>query len=210
MKSVHNGQRRVVITGLGVVAPNGTGKEEFWNACVSGRSGVRHITQFDASSLPTRIAGEVANFDPQMLGVTPEETLNTDRGTQFALAAANLALQDAALAMPLTEDERDRFGVYLGSAMAGGTEGEKLWIQLFNREAHPPGAAPLENIPIMAFLNSFVPANAIAAHHQLHGPSTVFSTGCAAGADAIGQAFWASQEERADRMLAGGTDSAIT
>lgn len=210
MKSVQNGQRRVVISGLGVVAPNGVGKEDFWHACVSGRSGIRRITQFDASSLPTRIAGEVPDFDPEMLGITPEETLNLDRSTQFGLAAANLALQDAALTTRLSEAERDRFGVFLGSAMAGGTEGEKLWIQLLNHTTHPSDAAPIENIPVMAFLNSFVPANAISAHHQLHGPCSVFSTGCAAGADAIGQAFWAIQEERADRMLAGGTDSAIT
>ncbi len=133
MKSVQNGRRRVVITGLGVVAPNGIGKEDFWDACASGRSGIRRITQFDASPLSTRIAGEVPDFDPQKFGITLEETLDLDRGTQFALAAANLALQDAALPTRLSEAERDRFGVYLGSAMAGGAEGEKLWAYLINR-----------------------------------------------------------------------------
>src|SRR5947209_1508835 len=100
-------QRRVVITGLGVVAPNGVGKEDFWNACVSGRSGVRHVTRFDASPLPTRIAGEVANFEPEAFGITPQEALYTDRNTQFALAAANLALQDAGLIDALSEVERN-------------------------------------------------------------------------------------------------------
>src|SRR5205085_12502379 len=90
-------QRRVVITGLGVVAPNGIGKEDFWNACISGRSGIRPVTRFDASPLPTRIAGEVADFDPAALGITSQEALYTDRNTQFALAAANLALRDAGL-----------------------------------------------------------------------------------------------------------------
>ncbi len=210
MKNRDNEQRRVVITGLGIVAPNGIGKEDFWNACVSGQSGVRRITRFDASPLATRIAGEVANFDPELLGITPQEARSLDRGTQFAIAAANLALQDAALPAHLSKGERERFGVYLGSVMAGGEEGEKIWVQLTNRGAHAPGAGRYDSLPVTAFLNSFVPASAVAAHHRLHGPCTVISTGCAAGADAIGQALWTIQEGRADRMLAGGSDSAIT
>src|SRR5689334_21355719 len=90
-------QRRIVITGLGVVAPNGIGKENFWQACISGRSGVRHITLFDASSLPTRIAGEVVGFDPISSGLSQEEIEIFDRGTQFAVAAANLAYSDSGL-----------------------------------------------------------------------------------------------------------------
>ena len=90
-------QRRVVITGLGVVAPNGIGKEDFWQACISGRSGVRRITLFDANFLPTQIAGEVVGFDPASLGLTKEEAEVFDRGTQFAVAAANLAYYDSEL-----------------------------------------------------------------------------------------------------------------
>src|SRR5437764_6174522 len=119
-------QRRVVITGLGVVAPNGIGKEDFWNACIAGRSGVRHITRFDASPLPTRIAGEVPNFEPEAFGITREEALYTDRNTQFALAGANLALRDAGLSrLPgeLSEVQHNQMGVYMGSAMASITEG---------------------------------------------------------------------------------------
>jgi len=87
--------RRVVITGLGVVAPTGIGKEAFWSACIAGRSGIGPITCFDAGLLPTRIAGEVPDFDPLPLGLTQEEVQILDRGTQFALAAANLAMLDA-------------------------------------------------------------------------------------------------------------------
>jgi|ERR1051326_2368712 3-oxoacyl-[acyl-carrier-protein] synthase II len=75
--------RRVVITGLGVIAPNGIGKTAFWDACVAGRSGIRCITQFDASVLPTRIAGEVPDFDPTSLGLTAEESAHLDRNTQL-------------------------------------------------------------------------------------------------------------------------------
>src|SRR5581483_4343692 len=203
-------QRRVVITGLGVVAPNGIGKEDFWNACVSGRSGVGRITRFDASTLTTQIAGEVSNFDPQTLGLSSEEEMNLERGTQFALAAANLALQDAELSTRLSEEERNRFGVYLGTAMAGNEEGEKCWLQLTHHGTQPPDATKCNRTLAAMLLGSLAPASAIAAHYHLHGPCTVISTGCSAGADAIGEAFWAIQEDRADRMLAGGSDSAIS
>jgi len=200
--------RRVVITGLGVVAPNGIGKEDFWQACISGRSGIRRITRFDPSPLPTQIAGEIQAFDPQALGLTREESLTLDRGTQLAVAAANLAFHDSGLPLALSESGRNSMGVFMGTAMASVEEGERLWIQFTGRGAHPP-RAPEEGIHPATFLMGFVPAGFIAAHFQLHGPCTVISTGCSAGADAIGQAFWAIQEGRAERMLAGGSDSAI-
>ena len=120
-------QRRVVITGLGVLASNGIGKENFWNACLAGRSGVRRITRFDASSLPSQIAGEVTDFDPMALGLTEIECQLTDRNTQLSLAAANLALQDAGLTNGLSEEERDMMGVYMGCAIAPAEEAEKHW-----------------------------------------------------------------------------------
>ena len=203
-------QRRVVITGLGVVAPNGIGKEDFWHACISGRSGVRHVTRFDASPLPTRIAGEVADFDPAAFGITPEEVLSTDRNTQFALAAANLALGDAGL-LPVGDAARSATGVYMGSAMASITAGEQLWVQLTLRGACPPryGAHGMPPGPVTVLL-THAPAAAIAVHHRLHGPCMVIATGCSAGADALGEAFRAIQYGQADCMLAGGSDSAIS
>lgn len=200
--------RRVVITGLGVLAPNGIGKEAFWHACISGRSGIRHISHFDASSLPTRIAGEIPNFNPQELGLTPQECSQLDRSTQLAIAAANLALQDANLIHKLPEEARDRTGVYMGAAMASIEEGERIWLQLTNSGTGPLHEITCDIVSDSLFLNNASSA-AIAAHHQLHGPSLVISTGCSAGADAIGQALWTIQEGRADRMLAGGSDSSI-
>src|SRR6266704_2769131 len=201
--------RRIVITGLGVLACNGIGKEDFWEACISGRSGIRRITRFDAGPLSTQIAGEIAHFDPEAVDITREERLYLDRGTQFAIAAANLALQDAGLYGVLDEEERDHMGVYLGTAMASVEEGERIWLQFTGSGTRTPGYAMQDIVPA-TLLMSYVPASAIAIHHQLHGPCTVISTGCSAGADAIGQAFWAIQEGRADRMLAGGSDSAIS
>ena len=201
-------QKRVVITGLGVVAPNGIGKEDFWQACISGRSGVRRITLFDANFLPTQIAGEVVGFDPASLGLTKEEAEVFDRGTQFAVAAANLAYYDSELPVELNEAERNAMGVMMGNAVASVDTGERLWLQ-FTGDGTKPLYATKQDFQPATFLTSFTPSSAIAAHHQLYGPSTVIATGCSAGADAIGQAFWAILEGRADRMLAGGSDSAI-
>src|SRR5260370_32124736 len=174
-------QRRVVITGLGVVASNGFGKADFWQAFISGRSGFRRITSFDASSLPTRIAGEIPTFDPEALGLTPEESSTLDRGTQFAVAAANLALHDSNLRSSWSEAERDFTGVYMGIAMASVEEGARLWMQFTSPRAHPPRAIIHDTFPATLFL-SYAPASAIAAHHQLHGPGSVISTGCYASA----------------------------
>ncbi|MBA2287008.1 MAG: beta-ketoacyl-[acyl-carrier-protein] synthase family protein [Ktedonobacteraceae bacterium] len=228
-------QRRVVITGLGVLAPNGTGKEDFWQACIAGRSGIRRITRFDATPFPTQIAGEVADFDPVASGLTQDEYVRLDRGTQFAIAAANMALADGLMCsgdpsaplarrqcgrhenedrhidgrhIHLDEAQRERMGVYIGAAVASVEEGEKLWVQVTDRGAHPPRAL-MDGFAPDRFTMGFVPAAAIAAHHQLYGPCMTVSTGCSAGADAIGQAYWCIQEGRADRMLAGGSDSAI-
>lgn len=197
--------RRVVITGLGVIAPNGNGQEEFWQACVAGRSGVRQITRFDASFLPTRIAGEVRDFPASEFGLNETEIELLDRGTQFVLAAANLALRDSGL-----EDciDRETCGVAIGTAMGPVEEGERLWRLFTSDGTHEPRYPP-DGVQLLTFLLSSMPATAITAHHRLHGPSTVIATGCSAGADAIGQAFWHIQEGRANSMLAGGCDSSI-
>jgi 3-oxoacyl-(acyl-carrier-protein) synthase len=203
-------QRRVVITGLGVLAANGTGKKNFWQACLAGTSGIRRITRFDASILLTQIAGEIQDFDPSAFGLSEEESASLDRGTQLALAAANLALEDAHLMQTFHEPEREATGVYIGMAMASVDEGEKIWKKLTHDGTHVPTAIPDGSDSAMSAMTmAYVPSAAIAAHHLLYGPCGVISTGCSAGADAIGQAFWTIQDGRADRMLAGGADSAI-
>ncbi|GCF11164.1 beta-ketoacyl-[acyl-carrier-protein] synthase family protein [Dictyobacter arantiisoli] len=206
-------QRRVVITGLGVLAPNGCGKEAFWQACLQGSSGVGTITRFDAHMLPTRIAGEITDFAPAAFGLDAEEESLLDRGTQLAVAAAHLAWQDAYTHAQsdkgLSELESERTGVYLGTAMASVEEGEKLWLQLTEGGMHPPHAL-LKPHDATTLTLSYIPAAAVASHHQLRGPCLTIATGCSAGADAIGLAFWKIQEGAADRMLAGGSDSAIS
>ncbi|GCE48717.1 3-oxoacyl-[acyl-carrier-protein] synthase II/minimal PKS ketosynthase (KS/KS alpha) [Thermosporothrix hazakensis] len=203
--------RRVVITGLGVIAPNGNTREAFWQACIQGHSGIRRITRFDASALPVKIAGEVHDFSPMQHGLTPDEVQTLTRPTQFALAAANQALHDATLDTNFCTEERERTGVYVGTAMSFVEEGERLWTHFTNygRYDNEEVNDALQICITPATLMPDAAAVSIAAHHRFYGPCATIATGCSAGADAIGEAFWLIQEGQADRMLAGGTDAAI-
>ncbi len=208
MKHTHNKLRRVVITGLGVIAPNGIGKEAFWQACISGRSGVRRITRFNADHLPVQIAGEVPDFHPQALGLNENECTSLDRAAQFAVAASNFAMQDAGL-ISLHEEERDSFGTAMGSAMASVEVAEQYWAIYTCNGTRPPRHTG-ENFPRPTPIMTHASAAAIAHHHRLHGPCFALTTACSAGADAIGEAFEAIAGGYAERMLAGGADSAIS
>ena len=202
-------QRRVVITGLGVVAPNGIGKEDFWSACISGRSGIRRITRFDASHLPVQIAGEVTGFWPVAQGLTEDECTSLDRAAQYAVTASDLAMEDAGLLDVLSKEERDHSGVAMGSAMASVEGAERVWAQYTKHGTRPPRLT--KNVSVVPTpLMTHASAAAIAHRHQLHGPCIALTTACSAGADAIGEAFWSISEGYADRVLAGGSDSAIT
>lgn len=209
MQHTQNGLRRVVITGLGVIAPNGIGKEAFWHACISGRSGVRRITRFNADHLPVQIAGEVPDFYPQALGLNENERTTLDRAAQFAVAASNLAMQDAGLLALLTDEERDAFGTAMGSAMASVEVAEQYWAIYTHNGTRPPRFTD-EHFPPPLPIMTHASAAAIAHHHRLHGPCFALTTACSAGADAIGEAFEAIAGGYADRMLAGGSDSAIS
>ncbi len=109
--------RRVVITGMGVVAPNGIGIESFWDSLVHGRSGVRKITHFDASSYPCQIAGIVPDFDP-INYLAPKSAKRLSRFAQFAFAASQMAVEDSNI--DFSREDPYRMGVYVGTAIGGG------------------------------------------------------------------------------------------
>src|ERR1700716_1637734 len=109
-------ERRVVITGIGLVTPLGIGTKESWQAAIAGKSGIGPITRFDAKDLPCRIAGEVKNFDPAQF-MDKKEARRNDLFIQLGLAATQIALKDAAL--PLDQPLGDRVGVIVGSGMGG-------------------------------------------------------------------------------------------
>ena len=195
--------RRVVITGLGVVAPNGLDRESFWSATRNGVSGVRRIDGFDTSRLPTRIAGQIRGFRAQD-HVAARETKHVPRVTALALCAAAEALRDAHLdPAALTLDERRDFGVVIGSGGASLEFAEQQFRQYYLDD---PRGVSLYTIP------SSTPgsiSSEISMKFDLRGPSHVISTGCTSSTDALGRALELIRYGRVRRLLSGGTDAPI-
>ena len=191
--------RRVVITGLGVVSPLGVGVEVFWDSLTRGIPGVRRISRFDPSGLPSQMAGEIPNFDPLQY-LPRRDVVRTDLFIQYALAAAQEALADAKLRL---EGQRDRVGVSVGSSVGGLPLLLRSYDQFLaeGSEGVSPYALP-GLLPNMA-------AGWISMRAGARGPIAAAATACAAGNQAIGDAFRAIQRGEADAMLAGGTDALI-
>ncbi len=193
--------RRVVITGLGVIAPNGIGKEAFWTAATAGKSGIGPITRFDASEFPTQIAGEVNDFDPTEF-LEAKEARRTDRFSQLGIAASLLAVQDAGL--KLEREDCHRIGVFLGAAAAGLGYAQAQYdtfLEKGYRRINP-------HIIYAAFSDAC--AGNISLNLGLKGPSTTIAAACASGAAAIGLGFQAIHSGEADVVLAGGADAPVT
>ncbi|WP_369264340.1 beta-ketoacyl synthase [Streptomyces sp. R35] len=199
--------RRVAVTGIGVVAPGGTGAEAFWDLLAGGRTATRGITLFDPAGLRSRIAAE-CDFDPLAHGLGPELSEHADRYIQFAVVAAGEAVRDSGL----DADREDpwRIGVSLGSAVGGTTrlehdyvlvsEGGRRW-DVDHRAADPQLH--------MAFSPSTL-ASVVAEQFGAQGPVQTVSTGCTSGLDAVGYAFHTIEEGRADVCIAGASDSPIS
>lgn len=194
-------REQVVVTGLGVVSPVGIGKESFWSSLVQGRSGVGPITRFDPSPFSSRIAAEVKDFNPEAY-LEKKEAKRMDRFTQFGVAAAKLALEDAAL--DLEKEDLDRVGVFIGSGIGGI---ETLEEQLRLLIAKGPSRISPFFVPMMI---SNMAAGQIAICLGAKGPNMTLVTACASGTNAIGEAFRVLQRGEADVMLAGGTEAPIT
>lgn len=192
--------RRVVITGLGPVTPIGIGRESFWQGLRACRSAVRTITRFDPSPFRSRIAAEVDDFDP-VDWVGPKRAKRMDRCSQFAMAAARLALADAAL--DLSREDPDRAGAMMGTALGGVSFAEEEHSR-FVREglrAVDPGLA----------LTVFTGASScnLAIEFGISGPNLTNGMSCASGAIAIGEASRAIRRGEADVMLAGGSEAPL-
>ena len=193
-------QRRVVITGLGIIAANGIGKKEFWEANSNGISGVGLIKKFDTSEFRTKIAAEVNDFDP--LKYMEEVMANKiDRFAQFAIACTKMAMDDSCLT-PVYKDPY-RVGVFLGSGLGGMFFYEKqiLAMQKFGHSKTHPASI------------SRVMPNAPSAHVSIEfkckGPNLTVSTACSSSNHALGQALEIIRQNKADVIFAGGTESPI-
>ena len=193
--------RRVVITGLGVVSSIGLGKEAFWAALLEGKSGIGAIQSFDASGYSCRIAGEVLDFRPEDYIPSPEIP-KLSRVAQFALAAAKMAVADAHL--DLSREDGSRAGVVLGTGMGGmdiyETQLRKLFETNNPRRVHP-WSAPL------AMSNAA--AADIAISYRLKGPNMTISTACSSGSHAIGYGLDLIRMGKADLIVAGGAEACI-
>ncbi len=194
------GRRRVAVTGLGAVTPIGVGIEEFWKATLAGKSGVRPIDTFDVSKFPVRFAGLVA-IDPSRW-LDHKAAKNTDRFTHLAVAAADLALEDAGV-NPKDEKRPDRFGAVIGSGIGGIHEILEQTERLVTRG--PDRVSPFF-VPKM-MLNAA--AGTLAIRHGLQGPNFATASACAASSHAIGTALLMIRAGMADIMLAGGSEAAV-
>ncbi|MGC1795966.1 MAG: beta-ketoacyl-ACP synthase II [Candidatus Acidiferrales bacterium] len=193
--------RRVVVTGVGLVCGCGLGTEEVWRNLLAGKSGIGPITQFDASAFDCRIAGEVRNFDP-LNWLEKKELKKTGRFIQLALAATDFAVKMSGL--QVTPEIADSTGVYIGSGIGGFDVIEREHSKFL---AGGPGRISPFFIPA-TIVN--LAAGFVSIRHGAKGPNSATATACSASAHAIGDAFKIIQRGAADVMLTGGTEAAIT
>jgi len=193
-------RHRVVLTGMGVVTPLGSSVESFWQALVSGKSGIRRITRFDPTEYATQIAGEVEGFDPQEY-MERKEARRMDRFTQFAMAATEMATQMSGISR--SDIAGEKTGVVVGTGIGGM---ETLTDQFETMKVKGPGRVSPFFIPMMI---ANMAAGQIAIAYGAKGPSSTVVTACAASSNAIGDAFRLLQWGFADIMLAGGSEASI-
>ncbi|MDP8230497.1 MAG: beta-ketoacyl-ACP synthase II [Candidatus Gorgyraea atricola] len=192
-------KRRVVITGLGVIAPNGVGKRAYWDALKQGRSGIRRITRFDPSPFPTQFAGE-ADFDPAKF-ISFKQLKRMDRTSHLAVSAAKMAVEDAGL--NIKDEDPERIGVVVGTAMAGHgriLEQHDVFIK--------KGPMKIDTFTAIASFPD-APSSQISIELGINGPSFSIATACSSASDAIGYAFNAIRNKDLDIVIMGGADTPI-
>ena len=192
--------RRVVVTGLGTLSPVGNTADEFWSSLVQGRSGVGMITKFDTAGYPTRIAGEVRNFDPLDF-VDKKEARRLDPYLQYAVASSVLAVQDAAL--DTDKIDGSRFGVLIGSGIGGISTLLESHRNLI--EKGPDRVSPF----FIPMLIANMASGLVSIRFGAKGPNSAVVTACATGNHAIGDSFKIIQRADADVMIAGGSEAII-
>jgi 3-oxoacyl-[acyl-carrier-protein] synthase II len=194
-------ERRVVVTGVGLVSPVGIGTEETWKSLQAGRSGAGPITLFDASQHSSRFACEVKGFDP-LRWVEKKEVKKMDRFIQFAVAAADFALKDSGLKVDAANDEM--VGVYIGSGIGGFATIEREHTILMER-----GPSRISPFFIPAAIVNLA-SGWISIRSGAKGPNSATCTACTTSAHAIGDSYRLIQRGDADAMIAGGSEAAIT
>jgi len=195
--------RRVVVTGVGLVSPLGVGNRENWDALTAGRSGLGPITRFDASRFACRIAGEVKGFDPSLY-IEKKEIKKMDIFIHYAMAAAHFAMEDSGV--PVTDQNRERFAVVVGSGIGGLPIIEETQRKYVENGGNPRVISPF-------FITGLIVNEAggnISIKYGMKGPNLATVTACTTGAHAVGEAYRMIQYGDADAAIAGGTESVIT
>jgi 3-oxoacyl-[acyl-carrier-protein] synthase II len=193
--------RRVVVTGLGVVTPLGHDLETFWKNLISGQCGIDRITAFDATAFDTKIAGEVRNFDPAPAFPSPKDVRRTDRYSQFGVYAAWSALKDSGA--ELDKLNCDEIGVIIGSGI-GGLETTSAQIKILHERG--PGRLSPFMIPMLI---SNMASGLFSMYQNLRGPNFATCSACATANHAIGEAWRTIKMGEAQMMFAGGAEAAI-
>jgi len=193
--------RRVVVTGVGVVSPLGTGNQKNWDALVNGQSGLDRISRFDASTLPVRVAGEVNDFEAEKF-IDKKEIKKMDLFIQYALAASQFAMEDSGL--QITEENADRVGVLVGAGLGGLPSIEKYHQALLDG-----GYKKISPFFIPMLIINLAPGQ-ISIKYGAKGPNLSSVSACATGTHSIGDAYHMIARGDADAMIAGGTESTIT
>ena len=197
----HLTDRRVVVTGLGVVTPLGHDLETFWENLTSGQCGIDRITAFDAAAFDTQIAGEVKDFDPAPAFPSPKDIRRTDRYSQFGVHAAWSALKDSGA--DLDKLDRDEIGVIIGSGI-GGLETTSAQIKILHERG--PGRLSPFMIPMLI---SNMASGLFSMYQNLRGPNFATCSACATANHAIGEAWRTIKMGEARMMFAGGAEAAI-
>ncbi|HKR99632.1 MAG TPA: beta-ketoacyl-ACP synthase II, partial [Candidatus Dormibacteraeota bacterium] len=195
-----NGRGRVVVTGIGAITPLGPDAESSWQSCRSGHSGIKPITLFDASKLPTRIAGEITEFDPEPI-VGRKEARRSSRCTQMAIGAARAAVADSGIDMATMSED---VGVLIASGIGGLEVLERALIAL-----HDVGPRRVSPFTVPAMIPD-MPAGMVAIDTGAKGPNFAVVSACASGTHAIGEAAEWIRRGDATAVIAGGTEASIT
>ena len=194
--------RRVVITGLGVLTPVGNDVETFWSNLKNGVSGIHTIDAFDTTAYDCKIGGQVRDFDPKPFFKNPKDIRRTDRFSQLAMVAAKMALEDSGIDVANLK-QRDRFGVLVSSGIGGlKTLQDQLTILLTKG---PSRSSPF-TIPMLL---SNMASGLISMEFGLHGPNMCIVTACATANNAIGESWRIIKFGDADIFLAGGSEASV-
>ena len=200
-------KRRVVVTGIGVISPNGIGKDNVYNAMISGKSAVRLVDGFDVSTFNTRIAAEVRDFDPFVFGLSHDEAVRMDRYVQFAVVAADMAIKDSNL--NFNKEDPGRIAVSLANAICGTKYMEEEFSLVTDSGRNPINPKLVRpDLYDAAMFNT--PSIEISARYGLRGTCNTISTGCTAGTDSLGFSLEAIQDGEAEIMIAGASEAPLT